>query len=237
MICQDAPRARCYLEVDTAAIANNLAAARELLKPETRLIAVLKADAYGYGLRDVYKRQALWTALVAFVCVKEYTVPKPDGTTQAIIVLGAQVKPDGTLSLQLQYRMELALEQYHAHPQVIVVCGAQGGNEPMTEAQAMHDYLVSNGVPEGDILMDDTSFNTRQNLTNAQKLLGDDVKKVLIVTSNYHLPRAMALARDTGFEPQGVGAPIKLIYWPKNHYREALAWVKYLLQKWSILPY
>ena len=171
----------------------------------------------------------LWTALVAFVCVKEYTVPKPDGTTQAIIVLGAQVKPDGTLSLQLQYRMELALEQYRAHPQVIVVCGAQGGNEPMTEAQAMHDYLVSNGVPEGDILMDDTSFNTRQNLTNAQKLLGDDVKKVLIVTSNYHLPRAMALARDTGFEPQGVGAPIKLIYWPKNHYREALAWVKYLL--------
>ena len=167
----------------------------------------------------------LWTALVAFVCVKEYTVPKPDGTTQAIIVLGAQVKPDGTLSLQLQYRMELALEQYRAHPQVIVVCGAQGGNEPMTEAQAMHDYLVSNGVPEGDILMDDTSFNTRQNLTNAQKLLGDDVKKVLIVTSNYHLPRAMALARDTGFEPQGVGAPIKLIYWPKNHYREALAWV------------
>ena len=179
----------------------------------------------------------LWTALVAFVCVKEYTVPKPDGTTQAIIVLGAQVKPDGTLSLQLQYRMELALEQYRAHPQVIVVCGAQGGNEPMTEAQAMHDYLVSNGVPEGDILMDDTSFNTRQNLTNAQKLLGDDVKKVLIVTSNYHLPRAMALARDTGFEPQGVGAPIKLIYWPKNHYREALAWVKYLLQQWSILPY
>ena len=67
--------------------------------------------------------------------------------------------------------------------------------------------------------------------------MGDDVKKVLIVTSNYHLPRAMALARDTGFEPQGVGAPIKLIYWPKNHYREALAWVKYLLQKWSILPY
>ena len=180
---------------------------------------------------------AAWTALVAFVCVKEYTVPEPDGTTQAIIVLGAQVKPDGTLSLQLQYRMELALEQYRAHPQTIVVCGAQGGNEPMTEAQAMHDYLASNGVPEADILMEDTSFNTRQNLAHAQKLLGEDVKKVLIVTSNYHLPRAMALARDTGFEPQGVGAPVKLIYWPKNHYREARAWVKYLLQKWSILPY
>ena len=94
----------------------------------------------------------LWTALVAFVCVKEYTAPKPDETTQAIIVLGAQVKPDGTLSLQLQYRMELALEQYRAHPQVIVVCGAQGGNEPMTEAQAMHDYLLTQGVPEEESL-------------------------------------------------------------------------------------
>ena len=179
---------------------------------------------------------AVWTALVAAVCVKEYSVPEPDGNTQAIIVLGAQVKPDGTMSLQLQYRVELALEQYRANRQIIVVCGAQGTNEPMTEAQAMHDYLIENGVPEEDILMEDTSFNTRQNLSNAQKLLGEDVKKVLIVTSNYHLPRAMALARDIGFEPQGVGAPIKLIYWPKNHYREALAWVKYYLQKWNILP-
>ena len=178
-----------------------------------------------------------WTALVAFVCVKEYTVPKPDGTTQAIIVLGAQVKPDGTLSLQLQNRMELAVEQYRAHPQTVVVCGAQGGTEPVTEAEAMRDYLLAHGVPDTDILMDDSSFNTRQNLANARKLLGDEVEKVLIVTSNYHLPRAMALARDAGFEPQGVGAPIKLIYWPKNHYREALAWVKYALQKWSILPY
>lgn len=72
MICQDAPRARCYLEVDTAAIANNLAAARELLKPETRLIAVLKADAYGYGLRTVGR--FLWTQGVrhfAVACLSE----------------------------------------------------------------------------------------------------------------------------------------------------------------------
>ena len=72
MICQDAPRARCYLEVNTAAIANNLAAARELLKPKTRLIAVLKADAYGYGLRTVGR--FLWTQGVrhfAVACLSE----------------------------------------------------------------------------------------------------------------------------------------------------------------------
>lgn len=179
-----------------------------------------------------------WTALVAFVCVKEYTVKAPQGNTEAIIVLGAQVKPDGSLSLQLQYRMELALEEYMKKPQTVVVCGAQGSNEPAPEAHVMRDYLVQHGVPESDILMDDTSFNTRQNIGNAKKLLGDEVKDVLIVTSNYHLPRAMAIAEDAGFvDPCGVGSPIKLIYWPKNHYREALAWVKYLMQEWGILPY
>ena len=76
MICQDAPRARCYLEVNTAAIANNLAAARELLKPKTRLIAVLKADAYGYGLRTVGR--FLWTQGVrhfAVACLSEAFEP------------------------------------------------------------------------------------------------------------------------------------------------------------------
>ena len=178
-----------------------------------------------------------WTALVLFVCVREYTVKAPDGTTEAMIVLGAQVKADGTLSLQLQYRMELALEEYNKKPQTIVVCGAKGQDEPDAEAHFMRDYLVAHGVPEQDILMDDTSFNTRQNIDHAREMLGEDVKKVLIVTSDYHLPRAMALAEDAGFEVSGVGSPIKPVYWIKNHYREALAWVKYWMQKWGVLPF
>lgn len=180
----------------------------------------------------------IWVGLVVFVTVKEKTVPvsRPQDT-QAIIVLGAQVKEDGSLSVQLQWRLDKALEVYGAYPQPIVVCGAQGTNEPVTEASAMRDYLLQNGVPEADILLEDQSFNTRQNLKNAQRLLPEGVKKVLIVTSNYHLPRAMALAADTGFEPTGAGSPIKWYYWPKNHFREALAWVKYWLQKGGILPY
>lgn len=178
-----------------------------------------------------------WTALVAFVAYKEYTVATPSGNTQAIIVLGAQVREDGSLSLQLQWRMEEALRQYQQHPQLIVVCGAQGSNEPAPEAHVMRDWLVEHGVPAEQILLDDASFNTRQNLENAKKVLPEDVSKVLIVTSKYHLPRSMALAGDIGFDAEGVGSPIKLIYWPKNHYREALAWVKYLLQKWGLLAY
>ena len=178
-----------------------------------------------------------WTALVAFVAYKEYTIPEPDVDTQAIIVLGAQVREDGTLSLQLEWRMQAALKHYQQHPQPIVVCGAQGANEPAPEAHVMRDWLIARGVPSQHILMDDQSFNTRQNIANAKKLLPDHARKVLIVTSNYHLPRAMALAQDMDFDAQGIGSPIKLIYWPKNHYREALAWVKYLLQKWGLMAY
>lgn len=177
-----------------------------------------------------------WLCLVAFVTIKEKSVPMADPReTQAIIALGAQVQSDGSLSVQLQWRLDKTLEMYRASPQLVVVCGARGENEPITEAQAMYDYLLANGVEEAFLLKEDTSFNTRQNLTNAKTLLPADVKKVLIVTSDYHLPRALALAEDVGFDAVGVGSPIKAEYWIKNHFREALAWVKYLLQKWHVI--
>lgn len=179
---------------------------------------------------------AVWIGLVIFVTVKEHTVPEADPSqTDAIVVLGAQVRADGTLSVQLQWRLDKALEIYRDYPQLIVVCGAKGMDEPVTEAEAMRVYLVENGVPEDQVLIDDSSFNTRQNLSNAKKLLPEGAKNVLIVTSNYHLPRALALASDVGLEACGVGSPIKLVYWPKNHFREALAWVKYWLQSYGLM--
>ena len=57
-----------------------------------------------------------------------------------------------------------------------------------------------------------------------------------MVTSDYHLPRAMALAEDEGMTATGLGAPTKAIYWPKNYGREALAWIKYWMQKYLYLP-
>ena len=180
---------------------------------------------------------AVWIGLVLFVTVKEHTVPEADPSkTDAIVVLGAQVRADGTLSVQLQWRLDKALEIYRSHPQMIVVCGAKGTDEPVTEAEAMRTYLVANGVPEDLVLMDDTSFNTRQNLANAKKLLPDGTKNVLIVTSDYHVPRAMALARDLGFDACGMGSPCKQEYWIKNHAREALAWCKYWARKYLHLP-
>ena len=182
-----------------------------------------------------------YPAVVGFVCIREGSVPRtvPENKDDdAIIVLGAQVYGDGSLSVQLTWRLNAGLEAYTQKQVPIVVCGAQGKDEPMPEAEAMAKYLIANGVPETDILKDTKSVNTNQNLANAAELLKPlpDIKKVLIVSSDYHVPRAMALAKDLGFDAVGMGSPCKPEYWLKNHAREALAWCKYWGKKYLHLP-
>ncbi len=182
-----------------------------------------------------------YAGIVGYVCISEGSVLKEVPTTEnydAIIVLGAQVTPDGTPSVQLGWRLDAAYSAWQQKAVPVVVCGAQGKDEPMTEAEAMSMYLTEKGVPETDILKDPDSFNTNQNLRNAASLLKElpGIQKVLIVTSDYHVPRAMALAQDLGFDACGMGSPCKPEYWIKNHAREALAWCKYWGKKYLHLP-
>ncbi|MBQ8162623.1 MAG: YdcF family protein [Clostridia bacterium] len=174
----------------------------------------------------------VYLLLFGMVLYKESHVPAPGDDYEAVVVLGAQVKPDGTPNLQLQWRLDAGLEAYRKHPCFIVVCGAQGSDEPMPEAVAMRRVLEDAGVPPEQILSDPSSFNTRQNLQNARALLEPyGIRKIIIVTSNYHLPRALALASDLGFDATGLASPtLGGFFWLKNHARETLSWVKYFLE-------
>lgn len=153
------------------------------------------------------------------------------GNTDAIIVLGAQVYANGDLSPQLELRMEAARKSYLENPRLIICCGAQGANEPAPEGESMREWLIEKGVPEEMILAENKSRNTHQNLQNAVGMLPETAEKITIITSDYHLPRAMAIARDMGLDAEGIGSPCKPEYWVKNHFREVLAWGKYFLKK------
>ena len=85
--------------------------------------------------------------LMGFVYYKETHLP-PVGDSDVIIVLGAQVKADGTPSVALERRLTAALESYNEDRQLIIVCGAQGANEPRPEGDVMRDWLLARGVPK-----------------------------------------------------------------------------------------
>lgn len=171
-------------------------------------------------------------ALIGFVWYQETHLPQRQ-ESDVIIVLGAQVKPDGTPSEALRRRMVAAVEIYHEKPQLIIVCGAQGGNEPRAEGDVMRDWLIAQGIPPEDIVAETASFNTRENLEYAQEIMLErGLKQATIVTSDYHVARALALCDQVGISATGKGSPSKPEYFLKNHLREGLSWIKFCLESW-----
>ena len=167
------------------------------------------------------------------LCLAEVNPPKVRQDSDAVIVLGCQVYSDGQLSPQLKLRLQAALDTYRDDPRLIVTTGGQGEGEPAPEGQVMRDWLISQGVPEEDVIAECESVNTRQNLLYAKALLPEGITRVTVVTSDFHLPRALALAHDLGLDADGIGSPCRpeIGFWVKNHGREVLAWGKYLVEK------
>ena len=168
--------------------------------------------------------------LMGFVYYKETHLP-PAGDSDVIIVLGAQVKEDGTPSVALERRLTAAMESYRQDRQLIIVCGAQGANEPRAEGDVMRDWLIERGVPDEDVVAETASFNTRENLVYARAIMEHrGLENALVVTSDYHVARALALCTQVGISAAGKGSPSKPEYFLKNHFREGLSWVKFWLE-------
>ena len=164
--------------------------------------------------------------LIGFVYYMETHLP-PIGESDVIIVLGAQVKADGTPSVALERRLTAALESYRTSEQIIIVCGAQGANEPRPEGDVMREWLLARGVSEAHVVAETESFNTRENLANAKAIMQErGLVRALVVTSDYHVQRALVLCRQAGIEATGKGSPSKPEYFIKNHFREGLSWLK-----------
>lgn len=168
--------------------------------------------------------------LMGFVWYKETHLP-PVVDSDVIIVLGAQVKEDGTPSVALTRRLTAALESYQERPRLIIVCGAKGNDEPRAEGDVMRDWLIAQGVSPEDVVAETASFNTRENLAYAKAIMEHrGLTQALVVTSDYHVARALELCRQTGIAATGKGSPSKPEYFIKNHIREGLSWIKLWLE-------
>lgn len=119
------------------------------------------------------------------------------GDPQIMVILGCQVKPWGP-SILLQDRLDEALVYLEDHPDMtVVVSGGQGPDEHISEAQCMYDYLTEHGVDGAQILMEDQSHNTVQNLRYTVELLEaegyDTTADILVVSNGFHLTRVRML--------------------------------------------
>ena len=144
-----------------------------------------------------------------------------------IIVLGAQVREDGP-SVVLRYRLDAAIEYLNENPNTIcIVSGGQGFNEPFSEADGMADYLIENGIEKSRILLEDESTNTLENIRNSKALMESSYNGVGIVTNNFHVFRAVQLAKAQGLENVcGIAADSSKIYLPNNVLRECCGILK-----------
>ncbi len=144
-----------------------------------------------------------------------------------IIVLGAQVWEDGP-SVVLKYRLDAANTYLEENPDTkCIVSGGQGYNEPFTEAEGMAKYLIEHGISAERILLEDQSTNTVENVRYSQRLMETTYKSVGIVTNNFHLYRAVEIAKKQGLQGVcGIAAKSTPLYLPNNLLRECIGVMK-----------
>lgn len=119
------------------------------------------------------------------------------------LVLGAQVFPDGRPSPFLAARLDLAQTLLDAGKITAIIVSGDHQAPEYNEPAAMRTYLISRGVPAAVIVSDGGGLDTYDSCVRARRMFG--VRSLTVITQSYHLPRAVATAREVGLDAVGVG--------------------------------
>ncbi len=151
-----------------------------------------------------------------------------------IIVLGSGLMGDKVPPLLAQRltKGKSIYDQFNGRPKIIV-SGGQGADELTSEAAAMANYLMELGVPEKDILIENRSRNTFENLTFSKTILEEQGlgKKVVVVTNSFHALRAGVFMRRLKIPGRSLGSKTAFYYLPSAWIRETVGLVS-LYWKW-----
>ena len=182
------------------------------------------------------------SAIVAFLeCVLIGTViaavkaarhiPAPD--KDYILILGCQIRKDGTLTPLLKGRADRALwfakqqKEETGKDIVFVPSGGKGDDEVTSEGEAIAAYLKEEGIPEERILTESRSKNTEENFRYSMELIrehsGEKEPEAAFSTTNYHVLRSGQIAFSQGIDAEGIGSPTKSYFWINAFIREFIA--------------
>ncbi len=132
------------------------------------------------------------------------TSPEP---AQVILVFGAGLKDDGTPSDVLMDRLKVAAQLYEEGKAPDLILSGDNRFENYSEPDAMHDALVDLGVPEEALHEDFAGRRTYDTCVRAHQIWGVD--SAILVTQEFHLPRALYTCKNVGIQSQGVSADLQ----------------------------
>jgi uncharacterized SAM-binding protein YcdF (DUF218 family) len=160
----------------------------------------------------------------------------PPGPADAIVILGAPLRPGGQLSPIAEERVRVGVELWkRGLAEVICVVGGhspRGHRDGPGEAEGMARWVRAMGVPERAIRVDRLSTSTLTNaLRAASILLPEGRRRVWLVTQPFHLRRARFYFRRAGFEPLGWHIDESLQY---RDPARALRWIAREYGAWGL---
>jgi vancomycin permeability regulator SanA len=142
-----------------------------------------------------------------------------------ILVLGCLVKADGTPSDMLYDRISVGVMLYQNGTSQKLLMSGDHGQKEYDEVNTMKTCAIDAGVPSEDVFMDHAGFSTYESVYRAKEIFG--AKKIVIVTQEYHLYRALYVANALGMEAYGVSADLRgYSGQTKRDVREILARIK-----------
>lgn len=175
--------------------------------------------------RKVFWRRLGWTALfvaaAGFALVMSLSAYVKNKTAEqilsaeeasaldadCILVLGCGIRDDGTPSHMLEDRLLRGIELYESGASKRLLMSGDHGSEDYDEVNLMKDFAVERGAPSEAVFMDHAGFSTYESIVRAKEVF--QVKKMIIVSQEYHLPRALYLADCMGLEAYGVASDLR----------------------------
>lgn len=151
----------------------------------------------------------------------------PDGNVDYMIILGARVN-GSRITNSLRHRLDVGAKYLMDNTNtLVIVSGGKGPGEDITEASAMKEYLLRQGIEEKRILLEERSTSTNENIIFSKEIMQENNPRVVIVTNEFHIYRSLKIAKNKGLKKaQGLGAPCDKVLMISYYVREAFAIIK-----------
>lgn len=141
--------------------------------------------------------------LISFIIIEAKIISAIDTTNNEcgyIFVLGCGLRGENLTRAGIS-RADAAIEYLNKNPNCnAILCGGQGNNELISEAQALYNYMVKHGIDSSRLLKEEKSTDTRENIQFATKLMPKGHSTVGVVTNDFHLYRSSLILKKSGFE-------------------------------------